>query len=129
MPNLLELAAMMQPGGGVPGVNNNATPITAAQMPQMQAPPPAPKPLSLWQRIQQNLMPTPQGLDGVLTGDDLSHARGRGLLDMGLSLLANSQGEGGGNAPGFGQALAAGVGAMRQGYGEDVSNALQGRVT
>lgn len=133
MPNLLELAAMLgkTPGiqqataTGAPGVNTGAAP---AAMPQMTPPPPPQPPPTLWQRIQQNLMPTPGGLAGVLTDSDISHARGRGLLDMGLSLLANAQGQGGGNAPGFGQALQAGVGAMRQGYGEDMNTALQGRV-
>lgn len=133
MPNLLDLLGQ-QPGiqqtqaTGAPGVNTNAPPgVLPAGNPAAAQPMYTPPP-SLWQRIQQNLMPTPQGLAGVLTDSDVSHARGRGLLDMGLSLLANSQGQGGGNAPGFGQALQAGVGAMRAGYGEDVNSALQGRV-
>jgi hypothetical protein len=93
------------------------------------APPmPTPPPPSLWERVQASMMPTPQGLSSLLSDSDVHHARGRGLLDFGLSMLANSRGQNGGNAPGFGQALQAGVGAMRQGYGQDINQTVEGQV-
>ena len=138
MPSLLDLIGQMPgiqqtPEGGMPGMmNTDATPIGPGQQPQMpqqmQQPQPPPQPTSLWQRIQQNLMPSPQGLAGLVSEGDVSHARGRGLMDMGLSLLANARGEGGENAPSFGHALQAGVGAMRQGYNTDLNGVAQGNM-
>jgi hypothetical protein len=113
-------------GAGAGQPNTGAAPVNS--LPYMQNAPPVPQapPPSLWQRVQASMMPTPEGMSGLLGDSDIHRARGRGLLDFGLSLLANSRGQNGGNAPGFGQALQAGVGAMRQGYGEDINNTVQG---
>lgn len=121
------------PGSGMPGADS---PMAPAQMPQMQAPAALPDNRSLWDKIKdgaarlpQGLMPAPAGLSGLLSDDEQGAARHRGMLDLGLSLLANAHGQNGGNAPSLGQALQAGVGAMDQGYQGSLDKTLQGKIT
>lgn len=78
-------------------------------------PVPAPRP-SLWQRLQHGLMPVPRGLEGLLTDDDVKHARNMGLLNFGLSMLDQAHGDPmGGNAPSLGSAFAH---SMKAGLGQ-----------
>lgn len=116
------------------GIDNGSNPITSADMPQFN--PAAAQPLytpppSLWQRLgrgfQHALMPDLPGAQGLLSPEDLNGARSRGLLDMGLSLLGNSQGAPGQNAPGFLPALAGGLQAGRQGYEQGAMGTIQNR--
>jgi hypothetical protein len=80
-------------------------------------------------QVPAALMPAPQGMDSLLSPDDVGAARGRGVLDFGLSLLGNAQGQNGGNAPGLGASLAAGVQAGRAGYQGALDSTVQGRMT
>lgn len=135
-PSLLGPLPSIQQTPGLlgPGLDTHVfdmTPMDQPQMPQppMPQPPQAPPqpPPSLWDRIQARLMPAPAGLDALLSPADLHAARGRGVLDLGLSLLANSSGTNGGNAPSLQQALAAGVGQMRDSYDNTLNRTLQTR--
>jgi hypothetical protein len=76
-------------------------------------------------RLGDAIAPLPPGMEGLLSPAQQAAARKRGLLDFGLSMLANSRGQGYGNAPSFGQALAAGVQAGRQGSAGQITEGLQ----
>lgn len=95
--------------------------------PQMANMPTVPRP-SLMQRIQNILTPTPQGMDGILSDDDITNARHQALLTSGLQMLANSRGQAGvnyGNAPGFGQLIAQGLQTDRGAYGDALNSTMQ----
>lgn len=100
--------------------------ITSANMPQMSAPPSPPQQPSFLDRLMESVAHVPaDGLGGLLSPDDVRGARHRALLDAGLSLLANSHGVNGGNAPSLGQALQQGVSAARQGANDAVDTSVK----
>lgn len=126
--------------GGLPGIQQTqggglmgGAPLAPAHMPQLAAPTGDQPPPSLWQRIKAGLsgaangmMPAPAGLGGLLSNDDIHHARKMAMLQMGLSLMGNARGQGGHNAPGLGQALQQGVQTGQQAYGEGIGQIVQG---
>jgi hypothetical protein len=131
---LKQFPGAQQTPGAQPG--DMAQPAVAAQAP----PPEQPDARSLIQKIQMGIpagirsardavMPEPTGLAGLLSPDDVGSARGRGVLDFGLSMLANATGQNGGNAPSLGQALQAGVGAARSGYKDTMDTTIGNRMT
>lgn len=75
---------------------------------------------------RDGLTPIPEALSGLLSSDDIESAHQRGTMDFGLSLIGNAHGVGAGNAPSFGQALQAGVGAARQGAEQSAMGSIQG---
>lgn len=88
-------------------------------------PDPAVKP-SRWERIQNALMPVPRGLEGLLSDDDIKHARRMGLLNFGLSMLDQAHGDPmGGNAPSFGQAFARSMKSGIGGYDQNLQTSVQ----
>lgn len=82
--------------------------------------------------LSRHFMATPPGVDGLLSADDLRHAREGGLLRMGLSLLSDSRGAPGQNAPSFNQGIANaiqnGVGGFQQNVGNMLQSKAQGQV-
>jgi hypothetical protein len=80
---------------------------------------------SLWQRVQNILMPQ-QGAASLLDEEGLGSARKQGLLADGFYMLAHSRGHNGGNAPGFGEALAGGVEAGQNAFQGAAQNQVQG---
>lgn len=93
----------------------------AAPMPRIQAPP-----QSRFQRLLSSFLPAPKGLESLFTPDELEAARKRGLLDFGLTVLANSRGQANGQpAPSLGQALLAGVNAGRGAFEGQLVGGLQ----
>lgn len=86
----------------------------------------APKRVSLFERMKDRLLPMPQGFDGLLSPDQVSQARGKGLLDLGVSLLGDSGTVVGGPAPTLGQALAHGIQAAQAGTQQSAQQAVQG---
>lgn len=118
------------PGTGLLSPN---APLAPAVMPAMPQPAPMPDNRTLWKKVQDGavaardrLTAIPESIEGLLSSDDTERAHRRGLLDMGLSLLSDARGVNGGNAPSFGQALASGVGAARQGAEQSAMGSLQG---
>jgi hypothetical protein len=77
---------------------------------------------------RDRMMPAPAGIGDLLSPGEISSARGRGVMDIGLSLLANAHGQGGGNAPSLGSSLLQGAQAGRQGYEGDVDKTVQQHV-
>lgn len=100
-------------------------PMTGPAGPATLPPNPAGPP-SRWQRLQNALMPVPRGLDGLLSDDDIKHARRMGLLNFGLSMLDQAHGDPmGGNAPSFGQAAARSIKAGIGGYDQNLQSSVQ----
>jgi hypothetical protein len=120
---------MTIPGGlldlinATPNYGGMNTPMPA---PQAAALPPSPAgPPSLWDRVQRSLMPVPAGLDGLLTDEDVKHARRMGLLNFGLSMLDQAHGAPGQNAPSVGQAFARSVHGGIDSYNQNIQNTAQ----
>lgn len=89
------------------------------EMAGLPSPVPVPRRRSLFERIAENMMPS-QGLEGVLSPEQLNSARSTGLTQVGLSLLGGAPNETG--APlSFSQQLARsisqGQGAFRDATG------------
>lgn len=115
---------------GMPSVNKTPTPIG-----QINAGMAAPK-LSKWDRVKaaigdagtkavDTFMPTPKGLDGLLSPEDFAAARKQGLLNLGLSLLGDSGYRDANDQVSLGQALAHGVKSAQGAYGEKIGSTLQ----
>lgn len=68
-----------------------------------------PRRRSLFERIAENLMPS-QGLEGVLSPEQIGAARNQGLMQIGLSLMGGGPPNTTGAPLGFGPALAQAVG-------------------
>lgn len=73
-------------------------------------------------RVEDTLMPTPKGLEGLLSPEDIAAARKQGMLNLGISLLGDQ-------SPHFGQALARGVQSAQGAYGNQVNQTIQTQVT
>lgn len=67
---------------------------------------------------EQRLMPTPEGMEGLLSPDDIAAARRQGLMHLGISLLGDQSQH-------FGEALAHGLNAAQQSYGGDLTQTAQ----
>lgn len=75
---------------------------------------------------ENNIMPAPQGLEGMLSPGDISAARTQGLLHMGMSLMGDSSSQDGRTAPpSFMQALSHGMGSAQEAYGGAVNSTMQ----
>lgn len=104
-PGLLEEEQMPAPSMMGVGAPQMAGPSA------MPMPPQAPPKLSLFDRFKMKMSqglgtPTPPpGMEGMMTPDMMKQARGRGLLDFGLSMLESSGPVVGAPAPSMGQAL------------------------
>lgn len=118
--------------GNLPGVQMTpqATPPFVSPHPTA-APMPAATKLGLFDRLRAGLSqlgdiltPTPDGVNGLLTPDEINAAKKRGLLMTGLGIWAGSQGNGIA-APGLGQALMQGVQSGQQAYNSDINTAIQ----
>jgi hypothetical protein len=111
---------------GMPGPQLTPQALPGMPPPQVASTTPTqPRKPSLWERVQGILMPD-QGVPGLLGEGGLSDARDQGLWAAGLSLLGNSRGQGYGNAPGVGQALAGAVQAGQQTFQNSAQQQVEG---
>lgn len=69
-------------------------------------------------RVEENLMPEPKGLEGLLSPEDIASARRQGMLNLGMSLLGDQ-------SPHFGAALAHGLESAQGAYGNNVNRTMQ----
>lgn len=77
-------------------------------------------------RAGENLMPVPEGMEGLLSPEQISAARRRGLLAMGGAMLESSGApSGGGMTPTFGQSLGRGLQAAQGAYDQGIAGTLQ----
>lgn len=76
-------------------------------------------------KAADTLMPTPKGLDGLLSPEDFAAARKQGLLNLGLSLLGDSGYRDANDQVSLGQALAHGAKAAQGAYGEKIDSTLK----
>lgn len=131
-PRMADLLAMIH-GPAIRSMTPSGQPDVTPPPAQMAPPnipmPPPPQmpeaPPSLWQRVQQNLMPVPQAMQGLLGQGDVTDARRQGLLSFGANLLANSGGVVGGAAPSLGQMIGSGIQAGQRGFNQSLSGALE----
>lgn len=80
---------------------------------------------SLLDRISNGVAgPAPAGIEGLLSPEDLQSAKSSGLMDLGMSLLADSGPKTASERVGLGQALGRGLQAARQGYQDRLGNAV-----
>lgn len=120
------LPILTRGAGGLP----TRTPDFVSQMPDPKqilggmpvAKGPAAK-LSWWDKLQNDVVPVPEGMKGLLSEDDVKHARMQGLFAAGASLLDSA-----GPSPvktSLGQALGRGLQAGLRGYQGAIQNQAQ----
>jgi hypothetical protein len=76
-------------------------------------------------KAADTIMPTPKGLDGLLSPEDFAAARKQGLLNLGLSLLGDSGYRPANDQVSLGQALAHGAKAAQGAYGDKIDSTIK----
>lgn len=82
---------------------------------------------SIWERIQRRLMPVPESMQGLLSDEDVSQARNRGIMSGALSLLDSTEPVVGAPRPTLGQDLAGAIRAGQGSFDETLGQSLQMR--